>query len=111
MQEWKIKTCPVCGCDFLPAAQHSYKIKRGSREEVVCTYSCQRKWEKSEPGKRKRKKQTQIKGIAVRVIETGEVFESVAACAAHFNCSRTSIYKCLKGNTYNDYHMEKAVNV
>ena len=30
--------CPVCGKDFIPAAEHVYRDKRSRKR--VCTYSC-----------------------------------------------------------------------
>ena len=32
------RTCPVCGKDFIPAAQHVYRDKH--RKYLVCSYSC-----------------------------------------------------------------------
>lgn len=106
---WDMVTCPVCGEDFLPAPQHGWKIGEGKKAELVCTYSCQRKWEKASEKQRETMRKPKRKRIAVRVIETGEVFESVAACAEHFNTSKTCIYKCFRGLTYNNLHMERVV--
>lgn len=44
---WVMRTCPICGKEFLPAAQHSWKIGNHEwRKELVCSYTCMRKWEK-----------------------------------------------------------------
>ena len=32
--------CPICGKAFVPAPFHRYKLLIGSRERLVCTYSC-----------------------------------------------------------------------
>lgn len=50
-----MRTCPICGKEFLPAPQHGWKIGDVSwRQELVCTYSCMRKWEKMPKSKRYR---------------------------------------------------------
>lgn len=42
-----LRTCPVCGKQFIPAPQHAWKIGEVEwRPELVCTYSCMRTWEK-----------------------------------------------------------------
>ena len=45
--QWIMKTCPVCGKEFLPASQHYWRI--GSRKgfKLVCSYTCMRQWEKN----------------------------------------------------------------
>lgn len=106
---WEVETCPVCGKDFLPASQHGWKIGEGTKEQLVCTYPCQRAWEKASEKKKATMRKPKRKRNAVRVIETGEIFESVAACAEHFNTSKTCIYKCFRGGTYNKLHMERVV--
>lgn len=49
-----MRTCPICGKRFLPAPQHSWKIngKHGGGE-LVCRYSCMRKWETTHRDKRR----------------------------------------------------------
>lgn len=56
----RTEECPICGKKFVPAAQHMWKIGgwgniSGERREVVCSYSCMRKWEKEQGVKDKRR--------------------------------------------------------
>ncbi len=53
----------------------------------------------------------------VRIVETGEVFESAAACARHLNMPQSTMYYCLskrryspdgKGYSFNGYTFEYA---
>ena len=49
------KTCPVCGKRFLPAIQHSYKIREkgeGGHLKLVCSWRCVRVFEKNDTVKR-----------------------------------------------------------
>lgn len=48
--------CPCCGKEFVPAPQHSYKVKIGRGDTLVCSYSCVRFWEKEQENSRKRRK-------------------------------------------------------
>lgn len=41
-----IKICPICGKKFIPAVNHIYKVYVGRTYKKVCSWSCQRKWEK-----------------------------------------------------------------
>lgn len=104
---WVMRTCPVCGKEFLPAGQHSWKIGNSfSKQELVCTYSCMRKWEKN-PKKRSRVCENGNK-IKVRVIETGEVFDSITKCAKKLKTSTSSIHHCIyNGRTARGLHVEK----
>lgn len=104
---WEMRKCPVCGKEFLPTGLHSYKIGTvASEQKLVCTYTCQRKWEKEQEEKAKRKKSH--KGKLVRIVETGETFKSVVECAARLNTYPANLYKCIsKGITYNGYHIER----
>ena len=40
------KNCAVCGKRFKPAPDHSLKIGAEGSRQLVCSYSCMRKWEK-----------------------------------------------------------------
>lgn len=102
---WLMQICPICGKEFLPASQHYWRIGDvPSRERLVCSYSCMRKWEKTPKNKRK----VDRKRVAVRILETGEVFESVADCAKHLGIPRDRVSKMLyNGRAYNGYHIEK----
>ena len=48
--------------------------------------------------------------VRVRIIETGEVFDSVRECARYLKCPSTSISACLNGrqNRCRGYHFEYA---
>ena len=53
--------CPICGKQFVPAAQHMWKIGNwdgvtGERTVRVCSYSCMTKWEKEHDAKDKKKR-------------------------------------------------------
>lgn len=50
------------------------------------------------------------RGIPVRVVETGEVFESISECARQIGCDPVTISKCLaeKRPTRRGYHFEYA---
>lgn len=47
--------------------------------------------------------------IAVRVIETGNIYSSIRACARDLNCCQTDICKCLSGKAkqVKGYHFER----
>lgn len=46
--------CPVCGETFFYDPEHAYKIgKSDFSSKKVCSYSCMRKWEKSNHIKRR----------------------------------------------------------
>lgn len=104
-EQWVMKKCPVCGKEFLPAGLHSYKIGTNSCHlKLVCTYTCQRKWEQEQEEKRKKKR----KGKLIRIVETGETFKSVVECAKHLNAPPENLYRCIKsGKTYKGYHIER----
>ena len=48
------------------------------------------------------------KGTPVRIVETGEIFESQAECARRIGCDQSAIAKCLAGkqSTHHGYHFE-----
>jgi DNA repair exonuclease SbcCD ATPase subunit len=104
---WQMKKCPVCGKEFLPAGQHSYKIGNAeTTEKLVCTYTCQRKWEREQEEKQNRKKMR--KGKLIKIVETGETFKSVVECANRLNVEPTELYQCInRGIAYNGYHIER----
>ena len=47
----------------------------------------------------------------IRISETGEVFESIHACARHINGRSTNIMSCLSGRqkTHRDFHFEEVI--
>ncbi len=51
----KERVCPVCGKNFVPAALHIYKVKYN---QLVCSYNCRCKYEKSEELKKAKKYRT-----------------------------------------------------
>lgn len=46
---------------------------------------------------------------AIQVVETGDIFESVAECARTFGCDKSEIFKCLRGfrDSIYGYHFER----
>lgn len=101
---YKEKTCPVCGKSFYPTyyADWGWMTPNG---KPVCSYTCQRKSEKnpksiSKPPKKRR---------AVRIIETGQIFDSIGECADFLGTQRTAIYNSLnhKGGRYKNIHLER----
>ena len=105
MTQWfKNDVCPVCGKTFYPESmmEWGWKTPKGKN---VCSYSCQRKSEKNPKSIPK----PQRKRRAVRIIETGKVFESVGECAIYLETSRTAIYNSLnhKGGRFKDFHLER----
>ncbi len=104
---WVMLTCPICGKEFLPAGQHYWKIGDiPSKEQLVCTYSCMRKWEKLP--KKKRKLKANNKAVEVRVVETGQIFGSIEECAEALNVSDKTIRNCIYYyRTAKGMHIEK----
>lgn len=85
--EARMKTCPVCGKRFLPAPQHAWQIGYESEIErnrnLVCTYSCMRKWEKEHLAKKKEKKhQGPTRPIIAINIETREEEKFISLSSA-----------------------------
>lgn len=98
--------CPICGEMFSPTAEHAYKIGEGVKSQLVCTYSCMRKWEK-DPKKAKKVCTNGCK-IAVKVLETGKQYESITKCAKALKVSNTTIYHCIYyGKTLKGLHIVK----
>ena len=107
MNQWfKYEECPVCGKTFYPESmmKWGWKTPKGKN---VCSYTCQRVSEKNPKSipkpKRKRK--------AVRVIETGRVFESIEECAVFYGVTRQYIYNSLnlKKGRFKDLHLERVI--
>ena len=50
-------------------------------------------------------------GTKVRIVETGEIFNTVFQCAKHINGSDANIHRCLRGDceTHKGYHFERVV--
>lgn len=48
----KIK-CPICGKEFHPEPEHSWRIGHSVEGKKVCSYTCMRKWEKENQFKRR----------------------------------------------------------
>lgn len=99
-------TCPVCGKKFNPAPEHAYYIKK-SRKNFVCSYSCMRKWEKGEVKGLKAQETNPRRYKVVRVVETGETFNSAKECAYHLNTGLSCVYKSiLHGASCHGLHIE-----
>lgn len=49
-----------------------------------------------------------VEGTTIRIVETGEVFESVSECAQRIGCHHSTISNCLAGrqSTCRGYHFE-----
>lgn len=48
-------------------------------------------------------------GFAIRVLETGEIFNSIRECAEHINGDSANICQCLSGKrykTHKGFHFE-----
>ena len=55
-------TCPICGKVFIPAVEHVWAIgdwEQDVRNDLVCSYSCMRKWEKAQENKHRQRKNRQ----------------------------------------------------
>lgn len=61
--EYKIKKCPICKKDFHPAPEHAWKIGPETANNIVCSYTCMRKWEKAQPQKKKIRRVSKLKGF------------------------------------------------
>lgn len=105
------RECPICGKPFSPTVQHIYKAGKAANRKFVCSYTCQRAWEKNpdvlKKGIKKRRSEGNNK-VAVRVVETGEVFDSILACAKGLGISTNSVHHCIYyGKTSKGLHIEK----
>lgn len=105
------RECPICGKPFSPTVQHIYKVGKSANRKFVCSYTCMRNWEKN-PGLLKKVPTKSKYGnnhkIPVRVVETGEVFDTIAACAESLGISTSSVHKCIYYNfTIKGLHIEK----
>lgn len=97
--------CPVCGETYRPAPEHAYRVGNGEGK-LVCSYNCQREWEKN-PKTFTTKERKWVK-VYVKVIETGEIFDSIKDCANRFKTSTTTIHRCMDhGKTYKGFHFER----
>lgn len=106
--QWVMEKCPVCGKEFLPAGLHSYRIGTNTKPKLVCTYTCQRKWEQEQEKKKKRNKMR--KGKLIRIVETGQTFKSVVECAEYLNVPTSELYRRIRtGALYKGYHMERVI--
>ena len=106
---WVMRTCPICKKEFLPAGQHGWKIGDSpSYEEPVCSYTCQRKWEKNRKKAPKHNPYGFGMAKAVRIVETGEKFRTITECAKHLGVSSSVVSYCLHhGKVYKGMHIEK----
>ena len=58
-EPFKEVRCPVCGENFIPAAQHAYKDKRYPYKRV-CTWHCVLESERQKEAARKRKSRKRV---------------------------------------------------
>lgn len=104
-EHYKEKTCPECSKVFYP----EYLLKWGwknPKDEPVCSYTCQRKSEKKHYS-RSIKKPCKT---TVRIIETGEIFQSITACANSFDVKVMTLrYYIDKGKPFRGLHIERVV--
>lgn len=100
---YKESICPECGKVFYP----EYMLRWGWKNpkgENVCSYSCQRKSEKNPKAMRKPCK------TSVRIIETGEIFQSITACANSLNVRVPNLrYYIERGKPFRGFHIERVV--
>ena len=105
------RECPVCGKRFSPTIEHAYKAGTGANRKFVCSYTCQRAWEKNPDVLKKGIKKQRSEGnnkVAVRVVETGELFDSIVACAKGLNTSTFTVGRCIYyGKTVKGLHIER----
>ena len=109
---WVMLTCPICGKEFLPAGQHAYKIgKTRWKQQLVCSYTCQRKWEKNPKIKLVENAGCRCNHRKdVRIIETGETFSTIRDCAKHLGVSESSVYRAIyKDREVKGLHIEEVV--
>ena len=52
----RMKTCPVCGKQFVPAGQHAYKIRKNGSDKKACSWSCVSNWRKQKEEIKKQRK-------------------------------------------------------
>ena len=81
-------------------------IGTGKITKPVCSYTCQRKWERNPALKINplRKK------VKIRIVETGEEFNSIAECVRHLNGTKSVIYRCIEQKkVYKGLHIERVV--
>lgn len=65
--------CPICGKRFVPAPFHRYKLLIGTKEKLVCTYSCMsRGLREKEEAHRERIAAATARRRAARIIKNKE---------------------------------------
>ena len=103
------RKCPICGEMFSPAAEHSYYIAENKRN-LVCSWTCVRKWEKKQKAAFYGCSNQSRKRLEVRIIETGEMFDSITECARHLGVSHSYARKMLSHKyAYNGLHIERVI--
>lgn len=105
------RECPICGKPFSPTVQHVYKAGKSANRKFVCSYTCMRNWEKNPELLKKAPTQKGKYGnnrISVRVVETGEVFDTISDCATTLGISKSSVHRCIYyGDKVKGLHIEK----
>lgn len=103
-ERYIIDVCPECGTEFSTEFRSAWGWKN-VKGQNVCSYHCQRASETN-----RKPASSRIKRVPVRIVETGEVFESINQCAYHLGASYSMMHKCIyKGETYKKMHIERVV--
>lgn len=100
--------CPICGKKFFPEYDMFWVYRIGGyKYQLVCSYTCMRKWQLNPKSMSKPKKERR----KIRIVETGEVFNSTMECAEFFNTTRQAIYNSFhKSNgKYKGFHLERVI--
>ncbi len=100
-------TCPICKKKFYPIDIQGWGYRIGGNK-MVCSYPCQRKWE-TDPDRENKLNPTRRR-VPVRIVETGEVFNSVIECAARLNANGSLLSRYIRNNkAYKGLHIERVV--
>lgn len=109
-KQYTVRVAQVIAETFL-GEQHGMDVtyKNGNRSDV-CSDNLE--WcTRQEVIRRAFERGTKIpsRQIPIRVIETGEAYDSIRACARDIGCHQTDICKCISGKTkqVKGYHFER----
>ena len=102
--EYNLNICTECGKVFSTEGRPGWGWKN-VKGEKVCSYTCQRKSET-----RPKKAARIYNRVAVRIVETGEIFKSITECAARLNTTATALrHSIYEGKDYRGYHIERVM--
>ena len=81
--------CAYCKKEFYAGDYWHYRIRNNKtgQSRYFCRYNHMRKWEEE----RARRKPKKIQAKWVKCLNTGEVYPSAAAAAAHFNADPSAV--------------------